>query len=494
MTAVPTNKSMPAGCSTVIGWVVGFIALLLIMLVIDGIYYVIASNAPVSLYCLGAALGGLVAHAVAKGLEAADAAGKTLLRTVSRKALEDLRRAALIFAGATAAVWIAQVGLNLYRDQLQPSQALIAERRFYELAAALKPYASLSAAAALIGGALAASVALRSYAPLVAVAKVRKWLSTLLAVLAGATMFGFVAVDNGDARYDFVASPIRAQIAANIAETVRLRKDAAALRWAAAEMQTQVVPGGEVARRLAALQSAAQQICAKRRDGDGSRPPDPAGCDWDEYARIALWRPPAEDVPTSTNRYWVPEFTTDVMVGPTLEDMTPLVAVRADRPAFGELSVLLARTRAALNDAAAAESAVRGVATKALAKAIGNPVEGLAGALIDAWRDALLSELATEGQKQIEARLADLRTRDANGLNDLLRTDRASLPVPDTRTPQQIERFVADRYRAYAEFRAHRAEIAAAARDEVLGFRDDSRDVVKDHAVEHRVEFHARGR
>lgn len=147
-----------------------------------------------------------------------------------------------------------------------------------------------------------------------------------------------------------------------------------------------------------------------RNGGQGSEPPR----DYDTER--------ADDLPESAKgraSTWLPEFVGVVIERPSSPegswretgDFENVIEMKPVR--LGLLKSLKHEVDSAASDASTTRAALRGVAIKAVDKLIGESFkqEGIAGKLLDALRDAVLSELALRG----EARLKDWLRSGAQG-------------------------------------------------------------------------------
>lgn len=348
-----------------------------------------------------------------------------------RAVLDNIAELALYTAAGCGIVWLVGLCLTL----MMPDPYLYADWQMHYLQAFKHYHRATTGWRALlvVGLAVLLSIGLNALWPLAYVGRASKAFSRVGMMFSGIALFTFVGVDRLSAHATDLTYAIRAQIADNLAELIRYRQNRAAYSWLTASVVQQRQLSMQrpmrdplntpavgvswyfeqaVAQCAAANQAYRQNFSAIYviREDDV-----PAYCGDESLVRlisregIVAPKPAARDVAAPLT--WLPEYRGILSIGWRSQDVRKDVSAANlnigfptdDLVALEKLSESVGRDKERSYEAAVS-------AREALATALADLLpeltqEGIAGLLINTWREQIVAILVNESWAQIARRL-----------------------------------------------------------------------------------------
>jgi hypothetical protein len=285
----------------------------------------------------------------------------------------------------------------------------------------------------VIAGSLAFGIILKTWFPAVMAGRLRKWAGGIATILASALMFSFVTGAAAEARYPETTGGLRAAIVERLDKTAEARRDAVAYHWAQAILERKMADADwrgaaiDLARKAGAECRKTDALVPVARDAASGHLPRLLSCNQAVVEANALEALLPErsndfasnpDYPAEAKPAWLPELEASLSPreGEVLgDDLSVRYDLKDKLISVAELDNLRAKVEAMAVDADAGRTAMRGGLLKIVTGWLNEqlPIPGLADRIVDTLRDAMLSQLAKDGDRLVRQRLAALRDKTA---------------------------------------------------------------------------------
>jgi hypothetical protein len=404
----------------------------------------IVAGLPVSLFCTAA---GLIAYSLGKRAKSrsADDERLSIWRRLGRGLVSDTSTAAWLVCFGLAAIWLIQIYLNLFGTGIDPAAVAGFELGVLEFADKVDEWTSPQIILLCLGCMIALSLATSALWPLIRFGHVRTVLSATTALLTAFSSFSFVTADTAAGWYDETARQIRANIAAELVNAARARREHAAYQWISARLADERIRSPQTyATWRRYFQTAARSCGAETQPRlasiDDSRPEQPSSCESPRLmatvarARINFEARSLYPYTDTGLGNWLPDYASVTRPAHNAPFAVSENIHRAD-----DLARLRARARQATASAQAARDVARGALVESVADLLSPELRGLAGDIVSVWRDSVLNVLSKETASRIGERLRFLTApfRDLLSANGLVRMAADTYPIESAHVAAQ---------------------------------------------------------